>query len=190
MTVLPIPSRRALLLVLAGLPPWIAAGCASIDPRHLTISQAELQALLDRQFPRQERVMELLDIRMSAPRVRLLPERNRIATALDLSAVERLSGQALRGGLAIEHGLRFEAGDGTLRLGLVRVDEVRLELGGTPLSGQAARIGALLAERALDDFVVYRVGDERRRLLAQAGVNNADIAITTRGVEVRFVTGR
>jgi hypothetical protein len=186
----PIPSRRALVMTLAGLTPWLAAGCASIDPRHLTISQGELQSLLEREFPRRQRVMELLDVQLAAPRVRLLPERNRIATALDVTAVERLRGQALRGALSIEHGLRFEPSDGTLRLGRVQVDEFRLELGGTPLSGQAARIGALLAERALDDFVVYRVSDERQRLLAQAGVNNADIAVTTRGVEVRFVSGR
>jgi hypothetical protein len=181
-------SRRA-CLVLA----WasaLAAGCASLDPRRFTISEAELQARLERLFPRQQRVMELLDVRLASPRLRLLPERNRIATALDLSAVERLSGQTLSGALAIEHGLRFEPRDATLRLAQVRVDAFRLELGAAPLSGQAARIGSLLAERALDDFVVYRIDDERWRLLTQAGVNNADIAITSRGVEVRFVSGR
>jgi hypothetical protein len=181
-------SRRSMMLGVATSA--LAMACASIDPRHMTMSEAELQALVERQFPRQQRIMELLDVSLLAPRVRLLPERNRIATALDVTAVERLGGQAVRGRLALEHGLRYEPSDATLRLGQVRVDDFRLELGGTPLSGQAARIGALLAERVLDDFVVYRVSDERRRLLAQAGVNNADVAVTSRGVELRFATGR
>ncbi len=168
----------------------LLAACASLDPRHLTLSQAELQTLLERQFPRQQRVMELLDVSLSRPVVRLVPERNRIATALDLAATERLSGRALRGSLAIEHTLRYEPGDATVRLAQVKVDALRLELAGTALSGQAARLGGLLAERLLEDFVVYRLSDEKRQLLARAGVNNAGVEVTSRGVELRFDPAR
>jgi hypothetical protein len=180
-----LASRRTLLAV--GIVAALAAtGCASLDPRQITLSQAELQALLERQFPRQQRVMELLDVSLTKPSLRLVPERNRIATALDLSATERLSGRSLRGSLAIEHALRFEPSDATVRLANVKVDAVQLELAGTPLSGQAARLGGLLAERLLDDFVVYRVGDDKRAMLARSGVNNADVAVTPRGIELRF----
>ena len=33
---------------------WLAA-CASLDPRHVTLSPAEVQTLVARQFPRQQR---------------------------------------------------------------------------------------------------------------------------------------
>jgi hypothetical protein len=179
-------SRRLICLAL----PLVVGACAGLDTRNVTLSQSDLQALLERQFPRQQRVMELLDVTLSKPSLRLLPERNRMATALELGATERLSGRALRGSLAIEHALRYEPSDATLRLANVRVEDFKLELSGTPLSGQAARLGALLAERALDDFVIYRVSDERRQLLARAGVNHADVAVTSRGVELRFAPTR
>jgi hypothetical protein len=179
--------RRHACLSLAVL---CLGACASLDSDRLVLSQDQLQALLDRQFPRQQRLMELLDVTLARPSLRLVPERDRLATALDVAATERLSGRALRGSLAIEHALRFEPSDATLRLANVRVEALQLELGGTPLSGQAARLGGLLAERLLDDFVVYRVSDDRRQALARAGVNNADVAVTSRGVEIRFVPMR
>jgi hypothetical protein len=42
----------------------------------------------------------------------------------------------------------------------------------------------------LDDFVIYRVSDQRRQAMARAGVNNADVAITARGIELRFADSR
>jgi hypothetical protein len=165
----------------------LLAACANLDPRHVTLSAGEVQSLVERRFPRQQRVMELLDVNLTNPVVRLVPERNRLATSMDLQASERLSGRVLRGSLALDHGLRFEPSDATVRLANVRVEEMKLELAGTPLSGQAARLAALLAERVLDDFVIYRVNDERRQTMARLGVNNADVAVTSRGIELRFM---
>jgi hypothetical protein len=170
---------------------WILlAACANLDPRHVTLSAGEVQSLVERRFPRQQRVMELLDVNLTNPVVKLVPERNRMATSMDLQASERLSGRVLRGSLALDHGLRFEPSDATVRLANVRVEEMKLELAGTPLSGQAARLGALLAERVLDDFVIYRVSDERRQAMSRLGVNNADVAVTARGIELRFTSVR
>lgn len=42
----------------------------------------------------------------------------------------------------------------------------------------------------LDDFSIYRVSDERRQAMARLGVNNADVAVTERGVELRFTSKR
>ncbi len=169
---------------------FMLAACASIDRRHVTLSPAEVQALVERQFPRQQRVMDLLDVNLANPVVTLVPERSRLATAMDLAASERLSGRTLRGRFAIDHSLRFEPGDATVRLTSVKVEDMNLELAGTPLSGQARRLGALLAGRLLDDFVIYRVSDERRQTMARLGVNNADVAVTSRGIELRFTDRR
>lgn len=175
---------RSLLAAMLGL--LLAAGCAGLGSQNMTLSQADLQRLLDRQFPREQRLFELLDVKMTRPVVQLVPERNRIVTALDLSAVERLSGKAVRGSFALEHGLRYEPSDATLRLANVRVNDLTLDVGGTALQGQAARIGSLLAERALDDVVIHRVADDKRDALRRAGVQGAEIAVTPRGIELRF----
>lgn len=178
--------QRAALLPTAGM----LAACASLGTDSIVLSEPELQALLERQFPRQQRLTDLLEVSLTRPSLRLVPERGRLATSLDLAATERLSGRTLRGSLALEHALRYEPSDATLRLADVKVDTLDLQLAGTPLSGQAARLGSLLAERLLDGFVVYRLSDGRRAQMARAGVNHADIAVTSRGVELRFAPMR
>ena len=92
----------------------------------------------------------------------------------------------MRGSLALDHALRYEPSDATVRLAQVRVNDMKLEVGGTTLSGQTARLGALLTERLLDDFVIYQVSDSRREAMRRAGLNAATVAVTSRGIEVRF----
>ena len=134
--------------------------------------------------------MELLDVSLTNPVIKLVPERNRLATTMDLQTSERISGRALRGSLAIDHGLRFEPSDATVRLADVKVEDMKLELAGTPLRGQGARLAALLAERVLDNSAIYRVSDDKRQSMARAGVNNADVAVTANGIELRFSSTR
>jgi len=177
-------SRRGLLITLVAA---AACGCASVDQRRVTLSEAEVQSLVERQFPRRQRLMELLDVSLANPVVRLVPERNRLATTMDLLASERVSGRALRGSFSIDHSLRFEPSDATVRLADVKVDDMKLELAGTSLTSQAGRLGSMLAERALDGFVIYSVSDEKRQAMARAGVTHADVAVTPRGIELRFM---
>lgn len=183
-------TRRAWLAACTATVAFALTGCAAIGPRHVTLSQSELQALLEKQFPREQRLMELIDMRLSKPVVKLLPDRNRLGTEVELSASERITGRALKGNMALDYGLRYEPTDATLRLANVRVQTMNLDVGGTPLAGQTSRLGALLAERLLDDFVIYRVSPERREMLAKAGIASADIAVTSSGVELKFAEGR
>jgi hypothetical protein len=172
----------AALATLSGL-----AACAALGPRDVTLSEAQLQSLIERQFPRERRLLEVLDVTLARPLVRLAPERNRIVTEFELAAVERLTGRSLRGGLALDHGLRFEPSDATLRLSQVRVNALRLDVDGTPLAAQGARLGALMAERLLDDFVLYRVSDDKREALRRAGIERAEVTVSARGVELKFI---
>ncbi len=80
--------------------------------------------------------------------------------------------------------------DASLRLSQVRVQDVKLDLGSGPLAPEGARLGALLAERLLDDFVLYRADAERLKLLQRAGVTAAEIVVTSRGVELSFAEPR
>lgn len=176
----------ASLLLLVGL-----TGCAGLSgPRPLTLSQADLQRAIEREFPLQRRLFELIDVQIARPTVRLLPERQRIATELDLAASERLSGRTARGALALDYALRYEATDASIRLAQVQVQQIQLDLGSGPLSPSNARVAALLAERLLDDVVLYRADPQRLRQLQQAGVTAADIRVTAQGLEIRFVATR
>ena len=178
----------ALTALAASLPgvTWLA-GCAGLgEARKLTLSQADLQRWIERQFPLQRRVLEVIDIQVARPALRLLPERNRIATDLDLAASERLTGRTARGSLTLDGALRYEPSDASIRLAQVQVQEVKLDLGSGPLSPSSARIGTLLAERLLDDLVLYRADAQRALRLQRAGLTAAEITVTAQGVEMRF----
>jgi hypothetical protein len=167
------------------------SGCAGLGgPRQVSLSQQDLQRAIERQFPHQRRVLELIDINVARPTLRLLPDSNRIGTDLDLAASERLSGRSARGNLALDYALRYEPSDASLRMTQVRVQAMKLELDGAPLPASSARLGSLLAERLLDDFVLYRADAERLKAIQRLGITAAEIQVTSRGIELRFAEPR
>jgi hypothetical protein len=171
-----------LLLVFSA---WLVAGCAGLGmPGTVLLGEAEIASLLAREFPREHRVLDLLDVTVTAPRVRLLPERNRIATDLDFSAAERFTGRPLRGSLGLDYALRFEPSDATVRLSQVRVDRVNLDAGGSRLPLSAQRVGGFLAERLLDEAVIWRARPEQLQLMRTLGMNTGIVNVTARGVEI------
>lgn len=185
------PPRRAMFVRMATLCAALVLGaCAALAPNEVTLSHADLQRLIERQFPRDRRLLEVLDVSLARPVIRLAPERERIVTELELSAVERLTGRTVRGSLAVDHALRYEPSDASIRLAHVKVQDLKFDVGGTTLSGQTARLGALLTERLLDDFTIYRVREDQREALRRAGIDKADVAVTSRGIELRFAQPR
>jgi hypothetical protein len=178
--------RRTLLMLVPAL--GLAVACAGLGlPRELVFSQAQLQAALDEHLARRTRVAEVIDLTLAQPRVRLLPERDRLASALDVTARERITGHVLRGSVQLEHTLRFEPADASLRLAEPRVTALELDLGAGPLVGTAARLSEVIVERALDDAVLWRASASQRDALVRAGVQRGDIRVTARGVELRFM---
>jgi hypothetical protein len=168
-------------------------GCAQITKesmRTVTLSQGQLQALLDRQFPQDKRLYELFDVRMTQPKVRLVPGTGaapgRLGTDLALEASERITGRRTSGSLSLDYGLRYEPSDGSVRLSNVQVKDAKLELGGQAVSGGVSRMAGVLAERLLDNFEVYRFPADKLETLKKVGFNSADIAVTERGLQMKF----
>ncbi len=158
------------------------------SPRSINLSEAELQQLVDKAFPLDRRLLDVLEVSVTTPRLRLNSERNRIATELQVSTRDRLFGGQWFGRLALDSGLRWEASDQTVRLAQVRVTEFKLDGGGSGSSSlartQSERLGAVLAEKVLEDFTIYRLTRERAARLERAGVMPGTVAVTPRGVEV------
>ena len=183
--------RAAITLLGAPLPLLLLAGCAGLSaPREVRVSSDQLQKAIERQFPQQRRLLEIVDVTVARPVLRMLPERNRIATDLDLSAAERLSGRVVRGRMALEYALRYEPSDASVRITAVRVQDVQLQLDAAPLSASGTRIAGLLAERLLEDFVLYRADAERVRLLQQLGISTAEVEVLRDGLVLRFVASQ
>ena len=179
------------LVGLAGL-----AGCGSlVGPQVITLGQADLDRLLSRRFPMQRRVLDWLDLALSAPRLQLLPERNRMAVQLDLASSSRMAGWAGRARLDFDTALRYEARDATVRLTQVRVQQLLMDGGGgapppaAPATaaapgGPLARLGQALAETTLDDLALYTVPVDRLAELRRLGLAPGAVTITARGVEI------
>lgn len=168
--------------------PAVLAGCAGLMlPRTLSLDADELQRLIERRFPIERRLLEVLEVNLSAPRLRLLPDVNRLAAIVDIGTRDRLFGGSWRGRLDFEAALRFEAADPSLRLTQVRVRDFSLDTAASGLRAQAERLGAALVERVLEDLVVYRLPPERSDALRRAGLVPGAVTVTARGVDVTLV---
>ena len=191
--------RRSMMLgpALAGMGASLGLlqGCShALMPRVITLSEGELSALVARAFPMQQRLLEVLDLQLSAPRLRLLPELNRLSVLLAVQAQERLRGGSGRGELLFNSFLHFEPQDATVRLAQVRVQQLDFmpaATGGsstmdslTALPGGLQRIGRQLAERLLENLVVYRLSAERQAQLRQWGLKPGAVTVTSRGIEI------
>lgn len=179
--------RRALLVALV----FLLSGCAQLaGPRVITLSEADLARWIEKRFPFDRRVLELLDVRVAAPQLTLLPQTNRIATVLELQASERLMGRNYRGRLGMDYALRYDEPSQSVRLTQVRVD--RLEIDGMPaqLAPYIERLGPLVAEQVLADQPIYRFKPEDLRNAQGLGYAPSAVTVTARGVEITLAPMR
>ena len=176
-----MPIRRSLLIL--GAASTLLGGCAAVlGPRNIEVSQQRLQELVARRFPVTRRYLELFDVTVAAPRLRLLPEANRIATQLDVNASDRLLRRPMNGTMELNYALRFEPSDNTIRLADVRVDSLMIGDAPGPLQNQLNRIGRLLAEEMLDDQVVHTLRPEDVKNAQGRGYQPGELKVTPRGL--------
>ena len=180
--------QRRLVLGLAstGVAVLVAlAGCASglLAPKSVNLSERELADLVNRAFPLDRKLLEVVDLHVSAPRLKLLPERNKLAVDLELDGADRVFGKSFKGRLAFESGLRFEPSDQSLRLAQVKVNELSLDSGGAaPALSQ--RLGAALAEKVLEGYPLHRLSEDRWAQLKKYGVQPGAVRVTGGGLEM------
>lgn len=184
--------RRALLALTALSPLAPLAGCAGLGgPTTLTLSEGDIQERLLKIFPQQRRLLEVLDVDMGAPELRLLPEQNRLAARFDIRARERLFGGSWTGRLAFDAGLRWDSVDQSLRLMQVRVQDLANQPEGAAERGAFERtpferLGAAVAERMLEGLRLYTLEPERAAQLQRQGLRPASVDVNWRGVQIRF----
>ena len=168
---------RAGLLVLAPL-----AGCAAFYPREIGLSEAELLSALATRFPAERRVMQIFDLKLARPRLKLLPVDNRVAIALDLGLQDTVLRRQMDGGLGFTTGLRYDAGRQSVVLTGVRADSASID--GLPrvLAGTVNQWGGWLAEQLLEGAVVRKVSDDELRQVRSRGLHPGAIRVTDRGV--------
>lgn len=183
--------RRLAQALLGGLALHSLGACSHpavqlLTEQKLTLSGAQLQAALNQRFPLAQRVAEVLDVRLSTPRLQLLPERQRIAAELQLDITERLLQSTHPARLALDFGLRFENTDRTVRMQGVKVQQLVLNRLAPAYQELMNRYAPRLAERALEGQVLHQVSESDWSALQRLGLQPGKFRISAQGLTLDF----
>lgn len=157
-------------------------GCAVLAPREIQISQAELLAAMARRFPARREVGQVLELTFDRPRLRLLPESERIAIALDVGVTNALLRRSLEGNVQFSAGLRLDRGAQAVRLKSVRTESLFIDGLPQALAQMLQQWGGWLAEQLLEGEVVRRLEPAELNRLRRAGLQPDELRITSDGV--------
>lgn len=169
----------AVLLAGAGLQ-------AAAQPRY-TVTAEQLQEVVAQRFPLRYPVAGLLDLGLQAPRLRLLPETNRLSAEMAVEAAGPALRRAHSGTFEVEFALRYEASDRTLRahqLRLGRLDFPDLQPAAVELLN---RYAPALAAQSLREVVLHTLRPHDLALFDGLGLQPGPITVTPRGLVVEFV---
>jgi hypothetical protein len=155
--------------------------------RTVEVTQGQLQQWIDRQFPLERRWLELFDVIVSAPRLTLRPQADRIATEFSISVTDRLGDDTHRGALVLEYGVRYEDSDASLRLVDPRIERMTLDEAPLPLQRQVDRFGVRLVEQALSDRAVYALRPKDIEAVRARGYRPGVIHVTASGLTITLL---
>jgi len=180
--------RRTSLSLLAGLAlGGAAAGRALAAGPSYRVSLRQIEDALAERFPLRHPVAGLFDIDVATPRLRLLPDLNRLASDLPVQVAGPALRRSYRGDLGLDFGLRYEAADRTIRAHGLRVQSLQVP----GLTGQAAallqRAATDLAEQALLEVVLHRLQPRDLALADAMGLQPGAITVTATGLVIGFV---
>lgn len=144
----------------------ILSACATLvppQPREFRVSEAQLQELVGRQFASAQKYLGVLDIKMTAPRVTLQHESNRVVTALDVALDAPLIGRPLKGAVTISGRLRFDYPSNAIVLEEPRADSFKVDGVPSIYADKVNLVGGWLSEQVLKGFTVYKLKPEDLR---------------------------
>lgn len=152
--------KAALALAGSGL----LASCASvIGPRRVELSQARLQAGLERRFPLKNRMLELFDVQLTRPRLAILPETDRVGLELDVAVAPPFLRQSWTGTLALSGHLVLDNVRNAVVLSAAHVDRFDVEGMDSNRVRDLGRAADVLVNQLLRDMPVYSFRPEDLR---------------------------
>ena len=166
----------------------LAAWATESDLPGYKVSQAQLQEAVARRFPLRYPVGGLLDLHVQAPRLRLLPELNRLGTEMVVEATGPALKRSYTGMFDLDFALRYEPSDQSIRAHQLRVNSLRFD-------GLAARpselldaYGPALAAQALRELVLHQLRPQDLALPDAMGLQPDRITVTPEGLVIGFMT--
>jgi hypothetical protein len=159
--------RRSLLNATLVMLVTSLIGCAALrpQPKTLNISQERLMQLISGQFPFNSKMLEVLDVGVSSPKISFDAANNRINTSLDLNVVGSgivglLTKREYKGGIDLSYGLRFEPSDNSVRMTDVKLNKLNVDGAPELMERPISRLGVALAQKLLSEYPLYKVSDK------------------------------
>jgi hypothetical protein len=182
--------KRRSILGATACAAWSAFGCTSSraagQPAY-KVSIEQLQRMIARHFPARYPVGNLFNLELETPRLRPLPELNRLAGEMILDAAGPALRRSYRGSFDVDFALRYEPSDQSIRARELALHSFHLP--GVPpqtlrlLEGYAQA----LAEQALLEIVLHRLSPRDLALADAMGLQPGDITVTDEGLVIGFV---
>ena len=94
------------------------------------------------------------------------------------------SSRTLRGRLRISYGLRIDMDDMSVRLQEVQVEPLAENDVLSPMTEPVGRMGGMLAEEVLRDFVVYRIRPEDLQGVTRRGYRPTRLTVVEGGLQL------
>jgi hypothetical protein len=179
----------ALVLVLeraSGAEPTDTDNAPPTPPR-LTVSLQQMQSALSQRFPLRYPVPGLVNLDVQTPRLRLLPEQNRLGAELELQAAGPALERTHQGTLELDFMLRYEASDRTVRAHKLRLRRLQFP---TLQPGVVALLNGYapaLAEQSLLEVVLHQLQPKDLALADVMGLQPGSITVTEAGLLIGFV---
>jgi hypothetical protein len=153
-----------------------------------TFTRDELQGAVDQRFPTTLRYGQVLDVRLTHPRLVLDEASNRVTTQLDARVSNTLlPAPPLNGTLSLNSGIRYDAARRAVLLDNPSVE--RVDVTGMPAEygPQLNAIGNVVAQQVLRDYPLYTFTPEQLRM-GGVEVVPGDITVLRDGIKVKINT--
>lgn len=165
---------------------WAAQPGVQAQPSY-TVSAEHLQQVVAQRFPLRYTVAGLLGIDMQAPRLRLLPDQNRISAEMVVEAAGPALHRSHFGTFDLDFALRYESSDRTIRAYQLKFQNLRF----SDLQPQASDLlnayGPAMATQALQEVVLHQFRPQDLAVADSLGMQPDTITVTDKGLVIGFV---
>lgn len=173
-------------LALGGAALLLLAPEAQAQPSY-TVPLEQLQEMVAQKFPRSVPVQGLVDLTLQAPRLRLLPEFNRLGAAMVVDAAGAALRRSHAGTFDVEFALRYEASDRTLRAHQIKLGRLNFPTLKPAVNELLNAYGPVLAEQSLGEVTLHQLRPQDTAMFDGMGLQPGPITVTDKGLTVAFV---
>lgn len=180
----------ALSASVLGQPGWAASDEDSESdspPPGYTVPEAVLQQSVARRFPLRYPVPGLLNLDVQVPRLRLLPEHNRLAAEMEVLAAGPALNRSHRGNFDLDFALRYEPRDRTIRAHQLRLNRLRFPTLQPGVVDMLNTYAPMIGQQFLQEVVLHQLSPKDLAMADALNMQPGGITVTAQGLRIGLV---